>query len=167
LHRANLPPVIGEAAYADAAGGKRNAQDQIAVGADVIFGMGDGASFGMLQACATKKAGDGGKAWFIDVIGDKRAIDKADVLLSSVIMDMSVVYEEVIKSYMAGTFGQQHWVGMDNGAIYLLELNRAVPGSVKKELKSIQQKIVAGEINVVDVPSAVELHKFLKKTFPR
>ena len=46
-----LYSVIGEAAYADAAGAKRNTEDQIAVGADVIFGMGDGASFGMLQAC--------------------------------------------------------------------------------------------------------------------
>jgi len=162
-----LYSVIGEAAYADAAGGKRNAQDQIAVGADVIFGMGDGASFGMLQACATKKAKDGGKVWFIDVIGDKRSIDKADVLLSSVIMDMSVVYEEVIKSYMDGTFGQQHWVGMNNGAIYLLELNTAVPDSVKEQLMAIKTNIVAEKINVVDIPTAVELHKYLKKTFPR
>jgi simple sugar transport system substrate-binding protein len=159
--------VIGEAAYADAAGGKRNAQDQIAVGADVIFGMGDGASFGMLQACATKKAKDGGKVWFIDVIGDKRSIDKADVLLSSVIMDMSVVYEEVIKSYMDGTFGQQHWVGMNNGAIYLLELNKAVPDSVKEELGAVEKNIVAEKIKVVDIPTAVDLHKYLKKTFPR
>ena len=162
-----LYSVIGEAAYADAAGGKRNTQDQISVGADVIFGMGDGASFGMLQACATKKAKDGGKAWFIDVIGDKRSIDKADVLLSSVIMDMSVVYEEIIKSYMDGTFGQQHWVGMNNGAVYLLELNTAVPDSVREELKTIKQDIFAGKIKVVDLPSSVDLHKFLKKTFPR
>ncbi|MCK5570757.1 MAG: BMP family ABC transporter substrate-binding protein, partial [Spirochaetes bacterium] len=35
--------VIGEAAYEDAAGGKRSTEAQIAVGADVIFGMGDGA----------------------------------------------------------------------------------------------------------------------------
>jgi basic membrane protein A len=162
-----LYSVIGEAAYADAAGGKRNAQDQIAVGADVIFGMGDGASFGMLQACATKKARDGGKVWFIDVIGDKRSIDKADVLLTSVIMDMSVVYEEVIKSYMDGTFGQQHWVGMNNGAIYLMELNNAVPDSVKEELNAIKTNIVAKKINVLDIPTAVDLHKFLKKVFPR
>ena len=162
-----LYSVIGEAAYADAAGGKRNTQDQIAVGADVIFGMGDGASFGMLQACTTKKAKDGGKAWFIDVIGDKRSIDKADVLLSSVIMDMSVVYEEVIKNYIDGTFGQQHWVGMNNGAIYLLELNKAVPQSVKEELNAVEKDIVAGKIKVLDVPSAVDLHKFLKETFPR
>jgi simple sugar transport system substrate-binding protein len=162
-----LYSVIGESAYADAAGGKRNTQDQIAVGADVIFGMGDGASFGMLQACTTKKAKDGGKAWFIDVIGDKRSIDKADVLLSSVIMDMSVVYEEVIKSYLDGTFGQQHWVSMDNGAVYLLELNKAVPNSIRTELKNIEKNIVAGKIKVADVPTAVDLHKFLNKTFPR
>jgi len=162
-----LYSVIGEAAYADAAGGKRNTQDQIAVGADVIFGMGDGASFGMLQACTTKKAADGGKAWFIDVIGDKRSIDKADVLLSSVIMDMSVVYEEIIKSYMDGTFGQQHWIGMKNGSIYLMELNPAVPAGVKEELNAIRKNIVAGKIKVADIPTAVDLHKFLKKTFPR
>jgi simple sugar transport system substrate-binding protein len=162
-----LYSVIGEAAYADAAGGKRNTQDQIAVGADVIFGMGDGASFGMLQACAVKKAKDGGKVWFIDVIGDKRDIDQADVLLSSVIMDLSVVYEEVIQSYMDGTFGKQHWVGMDNGAIYLLELNKAVPDRLKVELNRIEQDIVAGDIQVVDIPTAVELRKFLKKNFPR
>ena len=56
-----LYSVIGEGAYADAAGAKRNTEDQIAVGADVIFGQGDGASFGMLQACSTKKARDGGQ----------------------------------------------------------------------------------------------------------
>ena len=158
-----LYSVIGQTSYADAAGGKRNTQDQIAIGADVIFGMGDGASFGMLQACTTKKAKDGGKAWFIDVIGDKRAIDRADVLLSSVIMDMSVVYEEIIKSYMDGTFGRQHWIGMKNGAIYLLELNRAVPNSVKQELKAIKKKIIQGQIKVVDIPGAADLHRFLKK----
>jgi len=162
-----LYSVIGEAAYADAAGGKRNTQDQIAVGADVIFGLGDGASFGMLQACSTKKAKDGGKAWFIDVIGDKRSIDKTGVLLTSVVMDLSVVYEEVIKSYMDGTFGRQHWVSMDNGAVYLLELNKAVPNPVGAELKEIEKKLIAGQVKVVDVPVAVDLHKFLKKTFPR
>ncbi|MBT8370542.1 MAG: BMP family protein [Deltaproteobacteria bacterium] len=162
-----LYSVIGEEAYADAAGGKRNTQDQIAVGADVIFGLGDGASFGMLQACSTKKARDGGKAWFIDVIGDKRSIDKADVLLSSVVMDMSVVYEEVIKSYMDGTFGQQHWVSMDNDAIYLLELNKKVPNPVRQELETIKKKIISGKINVVDLPVAVDLHKYLDKTFPK
>jgi simple sugar transport system substrate-binding protein len=162
-----LYSTIGEAAYADAAGGKRNAEVQIAVGADIIFGLGDGASFGMLQACSTRKARDGGKVWFIDVIGDKRSIDRADVLLSSVVMDMSVVYEEVIKSYMDGTFGKQHWVAMRNGAVYLIEPNRAVPRTLREALKIIEQKIVSGEIKVIDVPVAVDLHKYLNETFPQ
>ncbi len=162
-----LYSVIGAEAYSDAVGAKRNTQDQIAVGVDVIFGLGDGASFGMLQACSTKKARDGGKAWFIDVIGDKRQIDRADILLSSVVMDMAVVYEELIKSFMDGTFGQQHWVGTKNGAIYLLELNGAVPQSVRQELEAIEGKIAAGKIKVVDIPAAVDLHKFLDETFPR
>ena len=44
---------IGQAAYADAAGGKRVTQSVIAAGADIVFGMGDGSSFGMLQAVET------------------------------------------------------------------------------------------------------------------
>src|SRR5271165_3848290 len=45
-----LYAVIGPAAYSDAAGGKRVAEAVIAAGADVIFGQGDGSSFGMLEA---------------------------------------------------------------------------------------------------------------------
>jgi hypothetical protein len=48
-----------------------------------------------------------------------------------------------------------------------LELNKAVPDSVKNELITIKASIVAEKINVVDIPTAVELHKYLKKTFPR
>ena len=162
-----LYSVIGEAAYADAAGAKRNTEDQIAVGADVIFGMGDGASFGMLQACSAKKARDGGKAWFIDVIGDKRSIDRADVLLTSVLWDMSVVYDEIIKSYMDGTYGKEHWVGMSNNSIYLLEPNKAVPQNIRNELKAIKKELLSGDIRVVDLPVAADLHKFMDKTFPK
>ena len=42
--------VIGEAAYDDAAGAKRVTEQQLAADADIIFGMGDGASFGMLAS---------------------------------------------------------------------------------------------------------------------
>jgi len=162
-----LYSLIGEAAYADAAGAKRNSEDQIAVGADVIFGMGDGASFGMLQACSSKKAKDGGKVWFIDVIGDKSSIDRADVLLSSVLWDMSVVYDEIIQSWKDGSFGKQHWVAMDNGAIRLLEPNKAVPSGVRKEIKDLEAKLKSGAIDVVDVPVAADLHKYLNEQFPK
>ena len=65
---------IGQAAYADAAGGKRVTESAIAGGADIVFGMGDGSSFGMLQAVETATPPEGAdKVWFIDVIGDKTA----------------------------------------------------------------------------------------------
>ncbi len=162
-----LYSVIGEAAYADAAGAKRNTEDQIAAGADVVFGQGDGASFGMLQACSMKKAKDGGKAWFIDVIGDKRSIDKADVLLSSVLFDFSVCYDQMIQSILDDTFGQQLWVDVPSGGIYLLEPNKAVPQSVTDEVETVRQKIVAGEIQVVDIPDSGPLHEYFKKNFPK
>ena len=47
---------IGQADYADAAGGRRITRAVIAGGADVVFGMGDGSSFGMMQAVETAKA---------------------------------------------------------------------------------------------------------------
>jgi simple sugar transport system substrate-binding protein len=76
--------VIGPAAYSDAAGGRRVTESVIAAGADIVFGQGDGASFGMMEATETTKATDGGDAYFIDVIGDKTPIDKGH-LLSSVV----------------------------------------------------------------------------------
>jgi len=158
--------VIGQDAYADAAGGKRNTEDQIAVGADVVFGQGDGSSFGMLQACSAKKAKDGGKVWFIDVIGDKRSIDRADVLLSSVLFDFSVVYDEIIQSMMDGSFGKQHWVSVKNNGVYLLEPNNAVPEAVKAEIETARKKILSGEIQVKDITEAAELRKYLSELFP-
>jgi hypothetical protein len=38
---------------------------------------------------------------------------------------------------------------------------------VKENLIAIKENIAAEKINVVDIPTAVDLHKFLKKTFPR
>jgi len=159
--------VIGQDAYADAAGGKRNTEDQIAVGVDVVFGQGDGSSFGMLQACSTKKARDGGKVWFIDVIGDKRGIDRADVLLSSVLFDFSVVYDEIIRSMMDDSFGKQHWVSVKNNGVYLLEPNKAVPQAVRIEIETARKKILSGKIRVKDITEASELHDYLSVLFPR
>ena len=47
---------IGPAGFADVAGGKRIARSQIAQGADILIGTGDGSTFGYLQAVETAKA---------------------------------------------------------------------------------------------------------------
>ena len=78
---------VSPTGYDDAAGGKRVANSVIAQGADVIFAMGDNASFGYLQAIETAKPGH--KVWFIGDIGNMTPIDKNHVFLSSVLWDFT------------------------------------------------------------------------------
>ena len=82
---------IGPASYDDSAGGKRVAASVIASGADVIFAMGDDASFGYLQAISTAKAGH--KVWYIGDIGDMTPIDTSKVLLSSVLWNFTGAFK--------------------------------------------------------------------------
>jgi basic membrane protein A and related proteins len=137
---------ISSAGYDDAAGGKRVATSMIAGGADVIFAMGDGASFGYLQAIET--ANPGHKVWYIGDIGDMTPIDKKGVLLSSVLWDFTGAYKQFIKEIDAGTFGQKGYdLTLANGGVSLLK-TKYIPTSVWSDIQAAQKKIVAGQIQV-------------------
>lgn len=152
---------IGQASYADAAGGKRITQAVIAAGADVVFGMGDGSSFGMLQAVETAKAPAGAtKVWFIDVIGDKRKIDKKGVLLSSELWDFAPIYTRAIKAVNAGTFGTTYVLDAKNG-LSLLKTNKA-PASAWAKVAAAQKKIANGSIKVVSTATEAKVKKYCK-----
>jgi basic membrane protein A len=134
---------IGQAGYADTAGGKRVTEAVIADGADVVFGMGDGSSFGMLQAV---EAADG--VTFIDVIGDKTAIDDKGVLLSSVLWSFDGLYEDAIDDIGAGTFGEQGYeLDLENGGISLLRTD-LIDDETWSQLEDIKQQIIDGDIKV-------------------
>lgn len=148
-----LYSVIGEAAYEDAAGAKRVTESQLAAGADIIFGMGDGASFGMLQAIQEHNAQAGRKAWFIDVIGDK-STDYRDILLTSVLFDYSNVYRQMIDDIPAGNFGQVYTMGVASGDVRLLDLADAVPAEVGSLVAQVQQDIIDGKISVSAIGDA-------------
>ncbi|WP_252349203.1 putative B6 ABC transporter substrate-binding protein [Ochrobactrum sp. BTU1] len=153
--------VIGPAAYADAAGGKRVTETVIASGADVIFGQGNGSSFGMLQAVETTPATDGGKAYFIDVIGDKSSIDKG-FLLSSVIWDLQPVYAAMIEDLKGGKYGSHNYnIKLDDGSLRLLK-TKNIPDNVWKEIEDLQAKIVSGEIKVEPKFDADSVHALVK-----
>lgn len=113
---------IDEFGYADAEGGNRVTTQVIAAGADIIFGMGNGSSFGMLQAIENNTPEGADQAWFIDVIGDKTSIDEQGVLLSSVLWDFAGAYEQAVADIEAGTFGEEGYtLNTANGGISLLE----------------------------------------------
>ena len=152
---------IGQISYADAAGGKRITQTVIAAGADIVFGMGDGASFGMLQAVQTAKPPAGAtKVYFIDVIGDKSKLDKKGVLLSSELWDFTPLYTQAIRDVNAGTFGKNYVLGAKNG-ISLLKTNKA-PASAWAKVAAAQKKIANGSIKVVVTPTEAAVKKYCK-----
>lgn len=160
--------VIGAAAYDDAAGAKKATEAELAAGADIIFGMGDGASFGMLQAIDEHNAKANGKrAWFIDVIGDKRDIDTNNSLLTSVLFDYTATYKQMIKDIEEGTFGKVYTLDVENGGVRLLDLPPAVPAEARQAVDQAKADIVAGKTKVSAVSDAAKVRARLKELFPR
>jgi len=137
--------VIGPAAYSDAAGARRVTESVIAAGADIIFGQGNGSSFGMLQAVETTKTADGGKALFIDVIGDKTSIGKG-FLLSSVVWDITSVYSAMIQDLKNNTFGTKSYaIGIADNSVRLLKTDQ-IPEDVWRAVQDIREQMIAGVI---------------------
>jgi basic membrane protein A len=159
----NLPIVfgqIGPASYDDAAGGKRVATSVIASGADVIFTMGDDASFGYLQAIGT--AHPGHKLWMIGDIGDMTPIDTGKVFLSSVLWNFTGVYKQAladIKNHTFGTHGYNLTLG--NGGISLLKTGY-IPAGVWSKIQTAQQGIISGSVSVPDTTTAGAAQRVLK-----
>jgi basic membrane protein A len=153
-----LQAQIGQAGYADAAGGKRVTATLISAGADIIFGMGDGASFGMLQAVETATPPTGAsKVWFIDVIGDKTTVDKKGVLLSSVLWNFAGIFEQAIADINAGTFGNQGYtLGVANGGISLLQTPN-ISADAWSAVQTALAGIKAGTITVPLTPKQADV----------
>lgn len=152
--------VIGPAAYSDAAGGKRVTESVIASGVDIIFGQGNGSSFGMLQAAETTKAADGGKVYFIDVIGDKTPIDKG-FLLSSVVWNIEPVYTAMINDLKADTFGTKTYgIGLKDDSVKLLK-TAAIPDNLWTQIQALRSDIVSGKIKVEPIYDAAAVRALM------
>lgn len=148
--------VIGEAAYDDAAGAKRVTEQQLANGADIIFGMGDGASFGMIEAIREfneDEANADSPAWFIDVIGDKSE-EYSDILLTSVLFDYTGIYERMINDIPQGEFGQVYTMDITNGGVRLLDLPEGIAPEVSEAVETAEAGIVDGTIEVSAIGDA-------------
>ncbi len=148
---------IGQAGYADTAGGKRVTEQVIADGADVIFGMGDGSSFGMIQAV---EAADGVK--FIDVIGDKTKIDKQGVLLSSVLWNFDVLFNQAIDDVDSGTFGDKNYaLDLENEGISLLQTDQ-IDDAAWQAVEKAREAIVAGEVEVPETTKKSQVEDLIR-----
>jgi len=152
--------VIGPAAYSDAAGGRRVTESVIGAGADVIFGQGDGASFGMLQAVETRKSTSGGKVWFIDVIGDKTPVDKGH-LLSSVVWNLVPVYSAMIEDLKANTFGTHSYpIQLVDDSVHLLH-SKYIPEKVWSDVEAVRKQIIDGQLKIEPIFDAVKVRALM------
>ena len=154
---------ISAAGYDDSAGGKRVATSVIATGADVIFAMGDNASFGYLSGISAAKTA-GKKVWYIGDIGDITPIDTAHVLLSSVLWNFTNVDKAIIADVQHGTFGTHGYnLTLGNGGISLLH-SRYISSSVWKQIMTADKGIIAGTIKIPVTTTDAAAKKLLKPT---
>lgn len=158
-----LYAVIGPAAYSDAAGGNRVTTSVIAAGADIIFGQGNGSSFGMIQAVETNAATDGSDVMFIDVIGDKSSLDTGH-LLTSVVWDMTPVYIAMIEDLKAGTYGTKSYaISLAGDSVKLLKTPQ-VPDAIWAEIMALREEIVSGSMGMDPVFDAEEVRALVTLT---
>lgn len=164
-----LYQVIGEAAYDDAPNAKRATETVIAAGADIVFGMGDGASFGMIQAIREQNAGrqPAQAIRFIDVIGDKSQSEAKDVLLTSVLFDYQAAYESMIAGVEDGTFGTVYTMSLANDGVRLLDIPNAMQPETARQVGEARDRIIAGEITVSATGDAEGVHRRIQELFPR
>lgn len=157
--------VIGPAAYSDAAGGKRVTAQVIGAGADIIFGQGDGASFGMIEAVETTKATNGGKAWFIDVIGDKSEKHGGN-LLSSVVWDMVPVYSQMVEDLKADKFGTHEYsIQLKDDSVKLLH-TKNIPDDVWADVQKVRSQIIDGSVKVDRIEDAQKVRALMSSVTP-
>ena len=152
--------VIGPAAYGDAAGGRRVTESVIAAGADIIFGQGNGSSFGMIQAVETTAATDGGKVWFIDVIGDKSSLDKGH-LLSSVLWNLAPVYGAMVEDLKNDTFGTKSYkIQLADDSVKLLKTPH-IPAEIWDAVSIARTQIIDGALQVPVITDARKVRELM------
>lgn len=110
---------VGPANYGDSAGGTSVTNQVIAAGADVIMGMGDGATIGYLQAIETAQTDY--PISYIATIGDVSSIvSNPDTVLTSVLWNYKDTYVQAIKDIENGSFGTKSYeLTVANGGLTL------------------------------------------------
>ncbi len=159
---------VGEGSYDDAAGAKQVTDTVLAANADIVFGMGDGAAFGMVQSIRefNQSRPVEQQARFIDVIGDKSQGDARDLLLTSVLFDYRAVYTRFISDVEAGTFGSVYTMTLENGGVRLLPPPIPVRPETTAAVDAAQKAIVRKTVTVSVIGDAAGMQARLDALFP-
>lgn len=136
---------VGPAGYGDSAGGTSVMNQVIASGADVIMGMGDGATIGYLQAIESSDR----PVSYIATIGDvTEIVDDPSTVLTSVLWNFKDAYINAIKDIEAGTFGTKTYeLTVENGGLSLQDSDQ-LTGEIAEAVEAAKAGIIDGSITV-------------------
>lgn len=146
---------IGPAEYGDSAGGRRIMNQVIAAGADVVIGMGDGATVGYLQAVESAAT----PVRYISTIGDvSETVQKPDTVIASVLWNFAGTYADAIDDLAAGTFGTHSYtLDVANGGITLDPGTGTTPDAVEAATAALSD----GSISVTRATSRAEVQAII------
>jgi simple sugar transport system substrate-binding protein len=126
----------------------------------VVFGQGDRASFGMLQAVDTKVSITGGKVWFIDQLGDKSSLDKGH-LLTSVVWNLVPVYSAMVEDLKVDKFGTHPYaIQLRDDSVQVLH-SKYIPDPVWTLIAAKRAEIIAGKVKVDPVWDAASVRAMM------
>lgn len=133
--------------FEDFDGGRKLAKEYLDAGADVIFGVGSISGNGAIAA-----AKDHGK-WAIGVDTDQynTLLDQRDILLTSCLKRMDRAVHQTVTAALDNQFwGGTRYVGtLANHGVGLApyhDFEDQIPDQLKKEINSIQLRIIEGEL---------------------
>lgn len=148
---------VGPANYGDSAGGTSVTNQVIAAGADVIMGMGDGATIGYLQAIETAQADY--PISYIATIGDVSGmVENPDTVLTSVLWNYKDTYVQAINDIENGSFGTKSYeLTVANGGLSLQE-TPGLTADTKRAVADATEAITSGKVKVAytDTKEAVQ-----------
>ena len=136
---------IGAASYDDSAGGKKVANQVIAAGADVVFGMGDGSTVGYIAAVESAPH----PVKYIADIGDVTDLLKdPSTMLTSVRWNMEGSFTAAVKAVEDGSFGKDPFtLTLANGGLSLQDTPNLTP-EIKAAVDKAKKGIIDGSITV-------------------
>ena len=138
---------VGPAGYGDSAGGTTVMNQVIAAGADVIMGMGDGATMGYLQAIESAKTEH--PVRYIATIGDVTSIaSNPEQVLTSVLWNFKDTYVQAVKDVKSGSFGTETYeLTVANGGLSLQESD-AMSGDLAAAVEEAKAAVIDGSVTV-------------------
>jgi len=127
--------------------GRRVTESVIGAGADVIFGQGDGASFGMLQAVETRRSTSGRQSV---VHRRHRRQDSGRQGKPPLVRDLDLVPRVFSddRGYQANKFGTHAYpIQLADESVHLLH-SKYIPDGVWSQVDAVRKQIVDGKLKI-------------------